>query len=84
MTSFMELVGKVNNLNDPRPALNQKPVMLGIVISFLVGSSFLALSTFMWCCLRTSSNMKYADTSTAMCWPASMDPHIYCSGGRMG
>ncbi|KAF4780741.1 hypothetical protein HER10_EVM0001734 [Colletotrichum scovillei] len=36
MTSFMELVGKVNNLNDPRPALNQKPVMLGIVISFLI------------------------------------------------
>ncbi|KXH60897.1 hypothetical protein CSAL01_06384 [Colletotrichum salicis] len=36
MTSFTELVGKVNNLDDPRPALNQKPVMLGIVISFLI------------------------------------------------
>ncbi|KAF6827198.1 hypothetical protein CMUS01_09113 [Colletotrichum musicola] len=48
MTSFTELIGKVDNLHDPVPALNTKPVMLGIVISFLILTLLCALLR-LWC-----------------------------------
>ncbi len=36
MGGIFDLLGKVNNLDDPEPALNKPPVVLGLVISFLV------------------------------------------------
>lgn len=40
MTSFTELIGKVDNLHDPVPAINTRPVMLAIVLTFLVSPWF--------------------------------------------
>lgn len=39
MSSVFDLLGKVNNLSDPEPALNSKSAAYGIVISFLIFSS---------------------------------------------
>lgn len=39
MSSVYDLLGKVDNLNDPEPILNGKSVEYGLVISFLVVSS---------------------------------------------
>ncbi|OLN97953.1 hypothetical protein CCHL11_02548 [Colletotrichum chlorophyti] len=48
MTSFLELLGKEDNLGEPTPALNNKPVMLGVVISFLVLALLCAILRI-WC-----------------------------------
>ncbi|KAK6211741.1 hypothetical protein QIS74_11005 [Colletotrichum tabaci] len=48
MTSFYELIGVVNNLNDAKPALNHRPVMLSVVISFLI-LTLLCASLRIWC-----------------------------------
>ncbi|KAF4420478.1 hypothetical protein CGCF415_v008783 [Colletotrichum fructicola] len=43
MTSFIELIGKADNLHDAKPAINNRSVMLGIVISFLIFTLLCAL-----------------------------------------
>lgn len=35
-SSVFDLLGQVDNLNEPVPALNQRPVAFGLLISFLV------------------------------------------------
>ncbi|KUI66368.1 hypothetical protein VM1G_02383 [Cytospora mali] len=39
MSSVFDLLGKVDNLNDPEPILNSKPTIFGLVISFLTFST---------------------------------------------
>ncbi|WQF83981.1 hypothetical protein CDEST_08995 [Colletotrichum destructivum] len=36
MVNIVELLGKADNLSDPEPALNSRPAVLGMVISFLI------------------------------------------------
>ncbi|KAF9870945.1 integral membrane protein [Colletotrichum karsti] len=36
--SILDLLGKADNLSDPKPVLNERPAVLGMVISFLIFS----------------------------------------------
>ncbi|KZL63923.1 integral membrane protein [Colletotrichum incanum] len=48
MTSFYDLLGIADNLGEEKPAVNNKPVLLGIVISFLVLALLCAILRI-WC-----------------------------------
>ncbi|KAK6223836.1 integral membrane protein [Colletotrichum tabaci] len=45
MVNIVELLGKADNLSDPEPALNSRPAVLGMVISFLLTSLLLSAAT---------------------------------------
>jgi len=48
MASFYDLLGKADNLHDPVPPLNHKPVILGFVISFMI-LAILCVMLRIWC-----------------------------------